>query len=104
MNRPLRWAAGLAGVAAAGATYAVAAGPADDRPGSRGSVDVPSSAHGPAEVQSSARGPALPSVRETPYQGLIARLPHIGALTWRCDDEQRFFTKLTLETPGAGVT
>ena len=82
----MRWgAAGLAALAAAGATYAIAAGPGD--------------------VRSSARGPAAgPSVRETPYQGLVARLPHIGTLTWRCDDEQRFFTKLTLETPGAGVT
>ena len=82
----MRWgAAGLAALAAAGATYAVAAEP--------------------DEVQSSARRTdAVRPARETPFQGLVARLPHIGTLTWRCDDERRFFTKLTLETPGAGVT
>lgn len=83
----MRWgAAGLAALAAAGATYALAAGPGDVEPGARESAA------------------AQPAVRETPYQGLVARLPRIGALTWRCDDQQRFFTELTLETPGAGVT
>ena len=107
MKPPLRWgAAGLAALAAAGASYAVAGGPADDEPAAGEAADVQSAARGPADVQSSAPGSArvLPAVRETPYQGLVARLPHIGTLTWRCDDQRRFFTELTLETPGASVT
>ena|SRR5215210_969170 len=95
MNRSMRWGAVLAVVAAAGATYAAAAGPAEVEPAAHESATAQPAA-GPADVRS--------AVRETPYQGLVARLPHIGTLTWRCDDDQRFFTTLTLETPGAGVT
>jgi hypothetical protein len=43
------------------------------------------------------------SSRDTTRQGLIARLPYVGTLTWRCDDEQRFFTELRLPKPGATV-
>ena len=43
------------------------------------------------------------AARETTRQGLVARLPYVGTLTWRCDDEQRFFTTLRLPTPGATV-
>jgi hypothetical protein len=44
-----------------------------------------------------------PPTRETPYGGVVARLPFVGTLTWRCDDERRFFTQLTLPSPGATV-
>ena len=131
MNRSMRWAAGVAAVTAAGATYAVAAGPADvddsgrarDAQSRRAGQEAPQrSAEREAqsrragqeapqrsaerEAQLGSAGSVLPRslFRETPYQGLVARLPRIGTLTWRCDDERRFFTTLTLETPGAGVT
>jgi hypothetical protein len=42
--------------------------------------------------------------RETPYQGVVARLPYVGTLTWRCNREQIFSTRLALPTPGATVT
>ncbi len=44
-----------------------------------------------------------PPTRETAYSGLIARLPHVGALTWRCDREKRFSTLLRLPKAGATV-
>ena len=44
-----------------------------------------------------------PPTRETAYSGLIAHLPHVGTLTWRCDREGRFFTVLRLPRPGATV-
>jgi hypothetical protein len=44
-----------------------------------------------------------PPTRETPYGGVVARLPFVGTLTWRCDDERRFVTYLTLPNPGATV-
>jgi hypothetical protein len=43
------------------------------------------------------------STAEAANRGLVARLPYVGALSWRCDREQRFFTSLALPTPGAGV-
>jgi hypothetical protein len=44
-----------------------------------------------------------PTTRERPYEGVVARLPFVGTLTWRCDDERRFSTQLTLPSPGATV-
>ena len=44
-----------------------------------------------------------PPTRETTHSGLIARLPHVGTLTWRCDREGRFSTLLRLPKPGATV-
>jgi hypothetical protein len=41
-------------------------------------------------------------VRETTNSGLIAQLPHVGTLTWRCDRRLRFVTRLTL--PGLPAT
>ena len=41
--------------------------------------------------------------RETPYSGVVARLPFVGTLTWRCDEQRRFFTRLALPRPGATV-
>jgi hypothetical protein len=35
---------------------------------------------------------------------VIARLPFVGTLTWRCDDERRFTTRLILPAPGASVS
>jgi hypothetical protein len=87
MHRATRLSVVLVSSVAAGAAYALAASPAkvDETGGAR------------VTQQRSL-------LRETPYRGVVARLPHIGTLTWRCDDEQRFFTTLTLETPGASVT
>ena len=97
MNRSRRWgAAGLAALAATGAAYSVAGGPAHDESAARESAAAQPAVRGSGRV--------LPAVRETPEQGLVARLPHIGTLTWRCDDQRRFFSRLTLETPGASVT
>jgi hypothetical protein len=42
-------------------------------------------------------------VRETAQSGLVARLPYVGELTWRCDDEHGFSTELELPSPGATV-
>jgi hypothetical protein len=86
MHRATRLSVVLVSSVAAGAAYALAASPAK------------------VDETGGARTQQRSLLRETPYRGVVARLPHIGTLTWRCDDEQRFFTKLTLETPGAGVT
>jgi hypothetical protein len=40
---------------------------------------------------------------ETLRQGLVAQLPYVGTLSWRCDRKRRFFTKLTRQSPGATV-
>jgi hypothetical protein len=50
------------------------------------------------------RGAAPAPRRETPRQGLVATVPYVGRLTWRCDDNRRFSTRLTLPAPGATVT
>jgi hypothetical protein len=41
--------------------------------------------------------------RELPNAGLVARLPFVGDLTWRCEDAGRVSTRLTLPSPGATV-
>src|SRR5687767_3442702 len=92
MTRPMAWSAAALTLIAAGTALALAGASPDARPAKltpHDGVGTP---------------PDAWPARETPYGGLVARLPHIGTLTWRCDDEQRFFTKLTLETPGASVT
>jgi hypothetical protein len=47
---------------------------------------------------------AEPPTRETPQGGVVARLPFVGTLTWRCDGERRFTTQLELPRLGASVT
>jgi hypothetical protein len=44
-----------------------------------------------------------PEQPETPQRGLVAQLPFVGTLTWSCDQQQRFRTRLTLPDPGATV-
>jgi hypothetical protein len=44
--------------------------------------------------------------RVAAYEGpsrLIAELPEVGRLTWRCDTKGRFAATLTLALPGSGV-
>jgi hypothetical protein len=57
----------------------------------------------PSDSNDASAADASGAVRETPRQGLVARLPRVGTLTWRCDRKQRFFTELTLPSPGATV-
>jgi hypothetical protein len=65
---------------------------------------APSEEPGPASAAPTADRPATASTtRETPFGGVVARLPFVGTLTWRCDAEQRFFTGLTLPSPGASL-
>lgn len=61
---------------------------------------TPSDPSGPATAAPTA---ATPSTRESSFAGVVARLPFVGTLTWRCDQQQRFFTQLTLPSPGATV-
>jgi hypothetical protein len=42
--------------------------------------------------------------RETDRGGVVARLPFIGTLAWRCDEERRFSTRLIHPAPGASLT
>jgi hypothetical protein len=44
------------------------------------------------------------SVRETSSGGVVARVPFVGTLAWRCDREGRFSSRLIHPAPGASIT
>jgi hypothetical protein len=46
---------------------------------------------------------AAEAASESPRSGLVAELPYVGTLRWRCAGERRFFTTLTPPSPGATV-
>ncbi|MEA2363990.1 MAG: hypothetical protein QOD71_3135 [Thermoleophilaceae bacterium] len=87
MNRPIwRWGGALACVAVG---YALVR-PGDEPPLVSAALDT-------------AEGVPARAARELNDAGLVARLPFVGTLAWRCDDERRFYTQLTLPRPGATV-
>lgn len=52
------------------------------------------------------RAPAQGTTEEREDRGVIAQLPFVGTLSWRCERtgrSARFFTRLTLPDPGATV-